>query len=424
MASNEAATPPKSNKASSPVQSRETPANPPYPDWATMQAYYGHGMIPPPYLPGHVPHPYMWGPQPLIPPFGSPYTAIYPHGGVYSHASVPLSSHTHCQGVAPSPSPAASEAVVMATPLSVEMPAKSPRNKDRRLVKKLKGLDGLALSGGNGSIENRDQADGNSEYNSTEGSSYGSDGDNAEGGIKDQRKRRSEDVPSSDNATNSEQVNPGHTEETPTSSKATAGVTGAAAVTAKPVGNIPSSVPAAGMDIRVSNSSKMKAIGPPVPVATGAVFPSHNGVTPELRMQDERELKRERRKQSNRESARRSRLRKQAETEELSAKVETLSAENTSLKSEINCLMKNSDKLRLENSALMEELNNVRSDHVGNTVGVRIRPAVAENFISMIENQSSISRMTQQDGDSSDQSSGKLHQLLNNSPRRDAVAAS
>ncbi|CAL9085834.1 unnamed protein product [Musa acuminata var. zebrina] len=424
MASNEAATPPKSNKASSPVQSRETPANPPYADWATMQAYYGHGMIPPTYLSGHVPHPYMWGPQPLIPPFGSPYTAIYPLGGVYSHASVPLSSHTHCQGIAPSPSPAASEAVVMATPLSVEMPAKSPRNKDRRLVKKLKGLDGLALSGGNGSTENRDQADGNSEYNSTEGSSYGSDGDNAEGGIKDQRKRRSEDVPSSDNATNSEQVNPGHTEETATSSKPAAGVTGAAAITAKPVGNIPSSVPAAGMDIRVSNASKMKAISLPVPVATGAVFPSHNGVTPELRMQDERELKKERRKQSNRESARRSRLRKQAETEELSAKVETLSAENTSLRSEINCLMKNSDKLRLENSALMEELNNVQSDHVGNTMGVRIRPAVAENFLSMIENQSSISRMTQQDGDSSDQSSGKLHQLLNNSPRRDAVAAS
>ncbi|THU46405.1 hypothetical protein C4D60_Mb09t04600 [Musa balbisiana] len=369
--------------------SRETPANPPYPDWATMQAYYGHGMIPPTYLSGHVPHPYMWGPH---------------------------SSHTHCQGIAPSPSPAASEAVVMATPLSVEMPAKSPRNKDRRLVKKLKGLDGLALSGGNGSTENRDQADGNSEYNSTEGSSYGSDGDNAEGGIKDQRKRRSEDVPSSDNATNSEQVNPGHTEETATSSKPAAGVTGAAAITAKPVGNIPSSVPAAGMDIRVSNASKMKAIGLPVLWQPGAVFPSHNG--------DERELKKERRKQSNRESARRSRLRKQAETEELSAKVETLSAENTSLRSEINCLMKNSDKLRLENSALMEELNNVQSDHVGNTMGVRIRPAVAENFLSMIENQSSISRMTQQDGDSSDQSSGKLHQLLNNSPRRDAVAAS
>ncbi|RWW88257.1 hypothetical protein BHE74_00002877 [Ensete ventricosum] len=71
------------------------------------------------------------------------------------------SSHTHCQGIAPSPSPVASEAVVMATPLNVEMPAKSPRNKDRRLVKRLKGLDGLAFSGGNGSTENRDQADGN-----------------------------------------------------------------------------------------------------------------------------------------------------------------------------------------------------------------------------------------------------------------------
>ncbi|WOL14690.1 G-box-binding factor 3-like isoform X3 [Canna indica] len=354
MGNNEATTPPKSNKASSPVQLQEPPANPPYPEWAAMQAYYGPGMMPPPYFstavaPGHAPHPYMWGPQPLIPPFGSPYAAIYPHGGVYSHPSVPLNSH--CQGVTPSPT--SSEAVVMATPLSIEMPAKSSRSKDKELVKKLKGLDGLAISSGNGSTENKDQTDGNSGYNSTEGSSDGSDGDNAEGGTKDQRKRRSEDLPSSDNAKISEQIDPGHAEETGTSSKAVAGITGAFAVTGKPVVTLGSSTTAPGMDIKLSNASKVKAIGTPVPLATSAMMPSRNVVPTEVWMQDERELKRERRKQSNRESARRSRLRKQAETEELALKVETLSAENSNLKSEIDRLTENSDKLRLENSALM-----------------------------------------------------------------------
>ncbi|THU51602.1 hypothetical protein C4D60_Mb06t32750 [Musa balbisiana] len=427
MKSNEATTPSRANKGSSPV--KEPLANPPYPEWAAMQAYFGAGMMPPPYFstavaPSHAPHPYMWGPQPLVPPFGSPYGAIYPHGGVYTHPSVPLGSHTHFQGI--SPSPATSEAVVisslslshsltttadvqLATPLSVEMPAKLSKHKDKSLVKKLKGLDGLALSGGNGIIEDRDQADGNSGYNSTEGSSDGSNGDNAEGGTKDQRRQRSEDGPSSDKAKVSERVKPGHTEETGTSSKVAAGVPGTPVITAKPVGTVLSSVPAPEMDIRVSSANKVKGIGTPVPPATGAV--------------DERELKRERRKQSNRESARRSRLRKQAETEELALKVESLSADNTNLRSEISRLKENSDKLRLENSALTDKLKNVQSSHFGKMKSVRIPPLVAENFLSMIENQNS-ARTAPQEGDTSDQSGGKLHQLLNTSPRRDAVAAS
>ncbi|RWW52443.1 hypothetical protein BHE74_00041131 [Ensete ventricosum] len=133
-------------------------------------------------------------------------------------------------------------------------------------------------------------------YNSTEGSSDGSNGDNAERAIKDQRRQRSEDGPSSefmlrkiffgftDEAKVSEQVKPGHTEETGTSSKAAAGVTGTPAITAKPVGTVLSSVPAPGMDIRVSSANKVKGIGTPVPLATGAVVPSRNGSTPELWM--------------------------------------------------------------------------------------------------------------------------------------------
>ncbi len=54
--------------------------------------------------------------------------------------------------------------------------------------------------------------------------------------------------------------------------------------------------------------------------------------------QDERELKRQRRKQSNRESARRSRLRKQAECEGLGQKVLDLEAENIKLKETIAVL--------------------------------------------------------------------------------------
>jgi plant G-box-binding factor len=42
----------------------------------------------------------------------------------------------------------------------------------------------------------------------------------------------------------------------------------------------------------------------------------------------------------------------QAETEELAVQVESLTAENTSLRSEIGKLTKSSEKLRMENSAL------------------------------------------------------------------------
>lgn len=49
---------------------------------------------------------------------------------------------------------------------------------------------------------------------------------------------------------------------------------------------------------------------------------------------------------------------------------------------------------------------------------------VAENFLSMIDNSSSISRSMQQEDEAHDNSIGKLHQLLDSNPRTDAVAAS
>jgi plant G-box-binding factor len=91
-----------------------------------------------------------------------------------------------------------------------------------------------------------------------------------------------------------------------------------------------------------------------VPAVQGEASPGlalarHDGVAP----LDERELKRERRKQSNRESARRSRLRKQQECEELGRKVAELTAENNALRAELDNLKKACQDMEAENSRLM-----------------------------------------------------------------------
>ncbi|GJS59086.1 G-box-binding factor 1-like protein isoform X2 [Tanacetum coccineum] len=70
-------------------------------------------------------------------------------------------------------------------------------------------------------------------------------------------------------------------------------------------------------------------------------------------VQDERELKRQKRKQSNRESATRSRLRKQADCEELQARVEALNSENHSLRDELQRL---SDECGSEYNSIKDEL--------------------------------------------------------------------
>jgi hypothetical protein len=67
---------------------------------------------------------------------------------------------------------------------------------------------------------------------------------------------------------------------------------------------------------------------------------------------DDRELKRQRRKQSNRESARRSRLRKQAETEELGNILERYATENMKLRSAVERLASERE-IRLENERVL-----------------------------------------------------------------------
>ncbi|KAM0912604.1 hypothetical protein ACQ4PT_012696 [Festuca glaucescens] len=334
MAHDEAVATQRSGKIGSPPKDQPAPC--PYPDWSAMQAYYGPGVLPPTYFappmaPGHPPPPYMWGPQPMMPPpFGTPYAAMYRHGGAYPQPLMPM----------------------MANPLSVE-PAKSASSKDKSSNKKLKEIDGTAVSTGSG----------NSKRTSSSGD-YSGEG--------------------------SSDVN----------------------------------------DLKVSRTPRRRSLdgglGTPVSPLPGVMVPTHPGISTELSNKDEREVKREKRKQSNRESARRSRLRKQAETEELAVQVESLTAENTSLRSEIGKLTKSSEKLRLENSALAVKLK----DNAAPTdaemppdkpaaAAASSSPRIVENFLSMIDD-------TSKSGVSNhmEHSKPKLRQLLGSSAPTDVLAAS
>ncbi|KAJ7951255.1 Common plant regulatory factor 1-like protein [Quillaja saponaria] len=420
MGNNEEGKSAKAEKPSSPVaadqsnQTNQTNIHV-YHDWAAMQAYYGPRVTLPPYYnsgvaSGHVPHPYMWGPpQPMMPHYGAPYAAIYPHGGVYPHPGVPLGPHSHGQGV-----PSSSLAV---TPLSIETPTISSGNTDHGLMKKLKGFDGLAMPIGNGNTESAEGGAVNrpSDSGDTEGSSDGSDGNTA--GANQTRKRSHENTP----ITGAE----GKTGIQASSVSAKEAATSKFAVTPADVaGKLAGPVVSPGMKTTLE-------LGNP-PTVNAKTSPTSGVLPAEAWLQNERELKRERRKQSNRESARRSRLRKQVEAEELARKVESLTDEHVTLKSEINRLTESSEKLRVENATLMERLKNVQ---VGQTEEInlnsidnkRATPKSTENLLSRVNNPSSDERSPGEGRDVFDKkpnSGAKLHQLLDANPRANAVAAS
>ncbi|XP_023746482.1 common plant regulatory factor 1 isoform X1 [Lactuca sativa] len=330
-----------------------------YPDWAAMQAYYGHSMAVPPYFnSGHPPPAYMWAP-PQVMHMMPPYAAMYPH---YPHpAGVPLAS-----------------------PMSIDSPAKSSGNSERGLMKKLKGFDGLAMSIGNGISHSGD----------TEASSQGSDGNT------DTRKRSREVSPAAEAGKIS-----GHFFH-----KEPNGVTALTVVTS---------------DSEIKKSPTAVTM---MTSATAAMMPN------QAQQQNERELKRERRKQSNRESARRSRLRKQAEAEELAIKVDALTSENLTLKSEINRLTDNSQKLKLQNAKLTEKLKNVQEENDTEDKSVSLSTA---NLLSRVDSCTSeeggsgnddeeemvYTSSSNNNNNQNSNATAKLRQLLDASPRADAVAA-
>ncbi|KAF2579778.1 hypothetical protein F2Q68_00006082 [Brassica cretica] len=103
----------------------------------------------------------------------------------------------------------------------------------------------------------------------------------------------------------------------------------------------------------IQGSMPMKPVAPGTNLNMGMeLWSSQTGVA----VKDERELKRQKRKQSNRESARRSRLRKQAECEQLQQRVESLTSENQSLRDELQRLSGECEKLKTENNTIQDEL--------------------------------------------------------------------
>lgn len=416
----------KPEKSSSPVQEQSNVHL--YPDWAAVQAYYGPRVaVPPPYFnspvaSGHPPHPYMWGPpQPMMPPYGTPYAAIYAHGGVYAHPGVPLGSHANTHGVAVSPG--ATEALA-ATPFSIDTPTKSSANSDRGLVNKLKGFDGLAMSIGNG---NTDSAEGGTDHGTqsgeTEGSSDGSNGTTSRVGQKS-KKRSREGTPT--NGGESKSLTPRSpitTGEVNGSSETVVAATVAPAnATEKVMGAVLSPNMTTALELRNPSGVNVKTSPASVPQSCPSL-PN------EAWIQNERELKRERRKQSNRESARRSRLRKQAETEELAKKVQSLTAENVTLRSEINKIVENSEQLKHENAALMDKLKNAQLSQAGDFSinkydEMRVQPVGTADLLARVNNSGSSDRNNEEGDVFENRKSGtKLHQLLDASPRTDAVAA-
>ncbi|XP_058225704.1 common plant regulatory factor 1 isoform X1 [Rhododendron vialii] len=257
----------------------------------------------------------------------------------------------------------------------METPTKSSGHTDQGTVKKLKGFDGLAMSIGN---SNANSADGGSNHVQsqsleTETSSDTSNGNTAGAGRVRKRSHKKTPTLGGDGKTethNSPDVPPG-----------------------------------------------VNKAGP-------AVMPPN-----EAWLQNERELKRERRKQSNRESARRSRLRRQAEAEELSVKVESLNADNMTLKSEISRLTEISEKLKLENASLMDKMKNAKGGRTDAVISTKVSekrvPGGTENLLSRVNNSGSVDGSDEGNEmyEKSSKSGTKLHQLLDASPRADAVAA-
>ncbi|XP_073026896.1 common plant regulatory factor 1 isoform X1 [Primulina eburnea] len=358
-----------------------------YPDWAAMQAYYGPRLAVPPYhnsvAASHAPPPYMWGPpQSMIPPYGAPYAAFYAHGGVYAHPGV------HIAG----------------TTLSMETPVKSPGNSDGGFVKKLKEFDGLAMSIGNGNGDSADDAADNEVTQSED--TGGSDGSNVSNGVtaaigQSGKKRSRTGSPNSTGNGKGKRL----------------GQDSVKVVNAIPLANISaktSEKTSAALVLKEPSDFDVKLSPTSVPQT---LKPS------EVWSQNERELKRERRKQSNRESARRSRLRKQAEHEELTIKVQALTSENMTIKSEINKLINNSEKLKIENATLMEKLKDAQLAQTEDATVHKIddfspKPDGTVNLLARVNNNSD-------DGEAYENSSpgAKLHELLDKSPRTDAVAA-
>lgn len=407
MGTGEMGTPAKTTKASTPQEQPPTSAAMLYPDWAAaFQAYYNSGTTPPPppaYFHSSVasspqPHPYMWGGQPLMPPYGTlppPYAAMYHHGSMYAHPSMPPGAHPFAPYVMTS-SVGTTEAAPVGTTSSADAEGKPSEPKDQTLLKRSKGSLGSLnmLTGNSGKINEADKGTGGggngalsiSGESGSEGSSERSDETSQNGSQATQKKgfelNSTKAAEAQNTTTTSYNAHGGSA--FGASGVQTANATVNLAIAAVPISVAGKSATVAGSKTNLNMgmdywsgsttaTSTMRGKRPAVPRTTAMVPAPQSislmvpcdGVPTEL--WDERELKRQRRKQSNRESARRSRLRKQAECEDLAKRVEVLKSENTSLRTELNRLGEECKKLSTENAFLHKKLHKAPEEETRDT---------------------------------------------------------
>lgn len=341
MANEDAESPSKAPKPAS-VQEQPPPSSSAtvFSDWASFQAYYSSAgnPIPPGYYhssvaPGPQGPPYMWGPQHMIAPYGAPppYVTVYPHGGLYPHPSIHTGSHPYGPYAMPYSNGSAETSVA------------ASGGPDQ---------DGKANENGKASGTSGGGAASQSGESGSEGSSEGSDAQSPD----DSNKKRSHESGGTGTLV-------------PVSSGTMAH--GAPLVPIVPAAIAgPTTSLNIGMDYwggpsTITPGRSKLPVKPATSVVAGTLPSSRDGVPSDLWLQDEREIKRQKRKQSNRESARRSRLRKQAECEELAVRVGKLKEENDILKEELQHLQQECEKLTTENISLTERVEKLKADKAG-----------------------------------------------------------
>ncbi|XP_064958963.1 bZIP transcription factor 1-B-like isoform X1 [Musa acuminata AAA Group] len=346
-----------------------TPAVTVYPDWSSFQAYSPippHGFFHSPVASNPQPHPYMWGPQHLMPPYGTPPPpyVMYPPGGLYSHPSMPPGAHPFNPYAMTS---ANSNVEASGGAPGVEMDGKSSEGKERSPIRRSKGSLGSLnmITGKNNSEPGKTSAQpvngafSQSGESGSESSSEGSDANSQNDshpkttGGHESFGEASQNGNSASGSQNGVTQMPSQT----TLSHPLSMVPMSATVPGAIVG--PTTNLNIGMDYWGAPSSSPVPVHGKIPATAvgGAAVP---GAPSDLWLKDDRELKRQRRKQSNRESARRSRLRKQAEYEELAQRADTLREENASLRAELTRIKEEYEQLLSQNTLLKEKIGEVK----------------------------------------------------------------
>ncbi|XP_038888152.1 bZIP transcription factor 16-like isoform X3 [Benincasa hispida] len=354
----------KTTPATTQEQSPNTSTGTVNPEWSGFQAY---SPIPPPGYLATSPqaHPYMWGVQPIMPPYGTPphpYVAMYPHGGIYAHPPMPPGSYPYSPFAIASPNGIAEASGN--TPGNMEGEGKPSELKEKLPIKRSKGsLGSLSMiTGKNNELGKPSGTSANGVYSKSaesesEGTSErsGADSEN-DSQLKSGSGKDSLEGGGTPNGLMHGSQNEGHSLAHPLVNQTMSmiPIQASGAVTG-PATNLNIGMDYWGTPTTSAIPSLCGKV-PPAPIAGAVAAGSREGIPPQPWLQDERELKRQRRKQSNRESARRSRLRKQAECDELSQRAEALKEENASLRSEVDRIRSEYEQLLSENASLKRRL--------------------------------------------------------------------